>query len=123
MDDSHGSSGFRHLRVWQEAMQLAVGLRPVCAALRRARAFDLADHLARSARSVHNNLAEGNGRTSRADRARVFTIAWSELLELESMLTEAAADPAFARLLAPSIVRARHTARLLAALRRWYRDE
>ena len=122
MDDSHGSSGFRHLRVWQEAMLLAIALRPVCAALRRSRQADLADHLARSARSVHANIAEGNGRTGRADRARVFTIAWSELLEVESMLTEASADSSLDSQLAPCFTRVTHTARLLAALRRRFRD-
>ena len=122
MDDSSGSSGFRHLRVWQEAIQLAIAVRPVCAALRRRRQANLADQLVRAARSVHGNIAEGNGRTGRADRARVFTIAWSELLEVESFLTEASADPSLRDQLAPCFVRARHTARLLAALRRRFRE-
>lgn len=124
MDDSNdpsGASGYRHLRVWQEAMQLTA-LRPVCTALEGARRWPLADQLARAATSVHANIAEGNGRSTRKDRVRVFTIAWSSLLEVEALLDEAGLEPAVVPLLTPCTTHVRRTARLLAALRRALRD-
>jgi four helix bundle protein len=42
---------------------------------------DLADQLRRSAQSTAQNIAEGAGRTSRADKAKHFTIARGEAME------------------------------------------
>jgi four helix bundle protein len=96
MGDAHhrpSTSGFRHLRVRQEAIQLAAATRPLCAALERSCRRHLAEQLARAATSVHYNITEGNGRGRPRDRVRVRTIAWGSLLEVESLLTEASTDP------------------------------
>ncbi|MGZ8456823.1 MAG: four helix bundle protein [Gemmatirosa sp.] len=124
MEDAHRrphTSGFRHLRVWQEAIRLAAATQPVCGELERSRRAHLASQLARAATSVHANIAEGNGRGGPRDRARVLTIAWGSLLEVEPLLAEAGSDRAIAHLLAPCEAHARHTGRLLAALRRTLR--
>ena len=109
---------FRRLRVWQEAFALAIAVRPVCDALKHGRQWHLADQLARAATSVHANLAEGDGRSTPRDRARLFLIARGSLLEVESLLSEAVLDHTIAPLTTPAFTHARHTARLLAALLR-----
>lgn len=110
---------FRDLRAWQEAMQLTVALQPVCVALDRARRADLAGQLRRAATSVHANIAEGWGRRTPPDRQRFYAIAWSSLLETESLLAETAlTHPALAPTVQRCATHARHTGRLLAALRR-----
>ena len=118
MAQREASGSFRELRVWQEAFALTVAVRPVCDALQRSRRWHLADQLARAATSVHANIAEGDGRSTPRDRARLFLIARGSLLETESLLTEADIDPIIAPLTAPCFTRTRHTARLLAALLR-----
>jgi four helix bundle protein len=67
---------------------------------------------------VHANIAEGNGRDTQKDRSRVLTIAWGSLLEVEALLAEAEHDHRLAPLVSACVPHARHTARLLAALRR-----
>ncbi len=120
MEQRGGTLGgsFRRLRVWQEAFALAIAVRPVCAALQSSRQWHLADQLARAATSVHANLAEGEGRRTAPDRARLFLIARGSLQEVESLLSEASLDHTLAPLTAPCFRHARHTARLLAALLR-----
>jgi four helix bundle protein len=51
----------RGLRVWQEAMKLAVAARALCDALQGSGRAPLADQLTRAATSVHLNIAEGWG--------------------------------------------------------------
>jgi four helix bundle protein len=80
---------------------------------------NLADQLRRAAGSVHANLAEGEGRTTPADRAAFFRIAWASLRELEAHCALAQS----LGLLTPSDVPAlrttcRHVGRLLHALLR-----
>ena len=47
---------------------------------------DLADQLRRAAQSVPQNIAEGCGRTTRADKARHYTIARGSAMESASHL-------------------------------------
>lgn len=57
---------------------------------------DLGDQLKRSAQSTPQNVAEGAGRTSRADKAKHYTIARGEAMEsactLDVMKTEEVID-------------------------------
>ena len=47
---------------------------------------DLADQLRRAAQSVPQNIAEGCGRTTRADKAKYYTIARGSAMESASHL-------------------------------------
>jgi four helix bundle protein len=83
-------AGFKRLRVWKEAKDLAGA---VCGVTRRFPANErrnLVDQLRRAATSVPANIAEGAGRGSDIEYARFIGIALGSLCELESHLLLAA---------------------------------
>jgi four helix bundle protein len=107
---------FRDLRVWQEALALR---REVWGLVRAwpCRYADLADQMRRASRSVHSNIAEGNGESSRRDYVRLLHDARGSLQDLESDVTGLEGSD----LLPPEIhasltTRIANTGRLLAAL-------
>jgi four helix bundle protein len=79
--------GFRELRVWQEAKELAVD---VYLLIRKSPALDkdwgLKDQMQRSAVSIPSNIAEGDARKSDKDSVRFFRIASGSLAELITQL-------------------------------------
>lgn len=99
-DDDRPQS-FRDLRAWQEALALAVDIDRLVASLPRGRAA-LADQLRRASGSVHANIAEGSGRSSRREYLRSLDFAKGSLLEVESNVAMIRA----ARLWSPSDVSA-----------------
>lgn len=74
---------FRDLKVWQEAFALADDVAALVEAFPPEYAF-LADQMRRASRSVHANIAEGNGKSSRRDYVRFLYDARGSLQELES---------------------------------------
>ena len=76
---------YRDLIAWQQAMELAVECEHLCGRL-PPRASSVASQIRRSATSIPANIAEGNGRFSRADYLRHLSIAHGSLKELESHL-------------------------------------
>jgi four helix bundle protein len=76
---------YRDLVAWQRAVELALIVDTICDRLPR-RAWKLAAQMRASARSVHANIAEGNGRFSTADYLRYLSISNASLNELESDL-------------------------------------
>ena len=111
-------STFRELRVQQEAAPLAKAVYAATDAFPAAERRTLGDQMRRAAVSVPANMAEACGHATRADRARVLSIAWGSLRELEAHLELAAAvqllDPVT---LARLTTGCRRTGRLLHALR------
>ncbi len=77
---------YRDLIVWQCAVDLAVECEAVSRLLPRSHRASLAMQLRRSAGSVPANIAEGNGRLTRADYLRHLSIANGSLMELETHL-------------------------------------
>ena len=74
---------FQKLDVYQRSIEfLALALR-VRRQLPKGHA-DLADQLRRSAQSTPQNIAEGCGRTTRADKAKHYTIARGSAMESAS---------------------------------------
>ena len=120
-DASAGGSGFRSLRVWQEAVALAGDVEEVVGTFPAERAA-LAEQMRRAARSVHANIAEGSGRNTKREFARALDVARGSLRELESdVLT--LRSLALASAAAVNTIRTRivHVARMLAGLLRFLR--
>ena len=76
---------YRDLLAWQRAMDLAVNCESVCDELPET-GKHIALQIRRAANSVHANIAEGNGRFSRAEYLRHLAIANGSLRDLESHL-------------------------------------
>ena len=76
---------FQKLDVYQRAIEFLVLARRVRGQMPKGHA-DLADQLRRSAQSIPQNIAEGAGRTSRADKAKHYTIARGSAMESASHL-------------------------------------
>ena len=76
---------FRDLKAWIVAVELAACCEDIIAALPRSR-WKLRDQIATAADSVHCNIAEGNGKPTRADYIKFLWIAHASLQELESRM-------------------------------------
>jgi len=71
---------FQKLDVYQRAIEFLVLARRIRNQMPKGHA-DLADQLRRSAQSVPQNIAEGAGRATRADKAKHYTIARGSAME------------------------------------------
>jgi four helix bundle protein len=78
--------GHRDLIAWQKAMELVTNIYRASRAFPKDEMYGLTSQLRRSAVSVPSNLAEGHGRTSRADFHRFIAQARGSLLEVETQL-------------------------------------
>jgi four helix bundle protein len=77
---------FRRLAVWQKAHALALALLADRLRGRTDSARSLADQIARSARSIGANIAEGCGSDTQAQFARYLSLALASAAELENHL-------------------------------------
>jgi four helix bundle protein len=116
------SGGFRRLRVWQEALLLAMDSFRLADAL-PAQHTELAEQIRRAAGGVHACIAEGSTWRTKRDFLRYLGMARGSLAEVEShtelvRATSLAATP----LTAAVLRRTPHVGRLLAALARSLRD-
>ncbi len=76
---------FENLEVYQKAVTFADGIVALTEGFPRGYGF-LADQLNRAALSIATNLAEGNGRFTKADRKNFFTIARGSVQECVPLL-------------------------------------
>lgn len=76
---------FQRLEVYQRSIEFLALTMEVVAELPRGHA-DLADQLRRAAQSQPLNIAEGAGRTTRADVAKHYTIARGSAMECAAIL-------------------------------------
>ena len=77
---------YQKLLVWQEAMNLVVGVYRATERLPTTERFGLCQQLRRAAISIPSNIAEGSGRQSDKDFIRFLNIANGSLLEVETQL-------------------------------------
>ena len=82
---------FKDLRVWNDAVQLAVVVYEVTEGFPGTERFGLTSQLRRAAISVSSNLAEGKGRASGKELCRFLDIAIGSLCEVESQFEVAIA--------------------------------
>jgi four helix bundle protein len=76
---------FQRLDVYQRSIEFLALAHQLRARLPKGHA-DLADQLRRSAQSTPQNIAEGAGRTTKADKARHYAIARGSAMESASHL-------------------------------------
>lgn len=76
---------FQKLDVYQRSIEFLALARRIRAQMPKGHS-DLADQLRRSAQSIPQNIAEGAGRTTRADKAKHYTIARGSAMESASHL-------------------------------------
>jgi four helix bundle protein len=76
---------FENLQVYQKAVDLADNVASLTEGFPRGYYF-LVDQLNRAALSIATNLAEGNGRFTKADRKHFFTIARGSVQECVPLL-------------------------------------
>lgn len=78
--------GFRSLKVWQEAKNLAVQVYKITEQGQLRRDYGLRDQMRRAAVSVPSNIAEGDERDTDKDAVRFFYIAKGSAAELMTQL-------------------------------------
>ena len=76
---------FENLQVYQKAVDLADGVSALSEGFPRGYYY-LVDQLNRAALSIATNIAEGNGRFTKADRRNFFTIARGSAQECVPLL-------------------------------------
>ncbi len=76
---------YRDLRVWQEAVELAVKVYQATESFPRSEQFGLVNQMRRAAVSVPSNIAEGHRRSDK-EFARYLEIARGSLAELETQV-------------------------------------
>src|SRR3954470_3058661 len=81
-----GEEGFRQLRVWQGAKELAVLIYRSTESGPLSRDFGLRDQIRRAAISIPSNIAEGDERDTNRDSVRFLYIAKGSLAELRTQL-------------------------------------
>jgi four helix bundle protein len=77
---------YRDLRVWQEAMNLAVLAYGISKSLPKEEMFGLTSQIRRSSASIPANIAEGYGRENKGNYIQFLRIAQGSLKELETHL-------------------------------------
>src|SRR6266487_4792054 len=78
--------GYRDLVVWQDSMNLVVGIYRTTATFPKDERFSLVSQLRRAAVSVPSNIAEGQGRSRTGDYLRHLSVAVGSLSEVETQV-------------------------------------
>ena len=79
-------AGFKDLKVWRRAKELAVEIYKKTQDEPFSRDFGLKDQIRKSAVSIPSNIAEGDERGSNKDAIRFFYIAKGSLAELRTQV-------------------------------------
>jgi four helix bundle protein len=79
-------ASFKDLRVWQEAMKLAVEIYTATAQFPRHELYGLSNQLRRAAVSIPSNIAEGKGHRSDREFTNYLLHARGSLLEVQTQV-------------------------------------
>jgi len=80
------SFSYRDLRIWQEAVELALDVYRTTIAFPKHELYGLTSQMRRAAVSISSNIAEGKGHSSDGDFARFLFHARGSLLELQTQI-------------------------------------
>lgn len=79
-------AGYRELKVWRLAMELAEDVYKLCIEFPRQEVYRLISQLQRAAVSIPSNIAEGQARNSSKEFHHFLGIARGSLAELETQI-------------------------------------
>ena len=79
-------SSFKELRVWQEAMRLAVDVYRQTTGFPKHELYGITQQMRRAAVSIPSNIAEGKGHRSNREFSQFLFHARGSLLELQTQL-------------------------------------
>ena len=79
-------AGYRELKVWRLAMELAEDVYKLCTEFPRNEVYGLTSQLQRAAVSIPSNIAEGQARNSSKEFNHFLGIARGSLAELETQI-------------------------------------
>ena len=77
---------FEDLRVWQDALELAVVVYKTTKAFPDDERYGITSQIRRAASSISANIAEGFGRRSLKDKTHFYTMAYGSILEVKNFL-------------------------------------
>ena len=80
------TNDYRDLVVWQQSMTLCQEVYALIRQFPQEERYALCDQLRRAVVSIPSNIAEGNGRDSRAEYARILAIARGSVFEVQTQL-------------------------------------
>lgn len=81
-----GFKSYRDLRIWQDAMTLAVSCYQLTCLFPKDEMYGMTSQIRRSAASIAANIAEGHGRENTGSFVQFLRIAQGSLKELETHL-------------------------------------
>ncbi|OAI24755.1 hypothetical protein A1351_17430 [Methylosinus sp. R-45379] len=117
--DGPRSQSYRDLKVWQEAMNLAVDCYELTGRFPREEMYGMTSQIRRAAASVAANIAEGHGRETTGSFVQFLRNAQGSLKELETHLMLAdRVGLASASAVTPLLARGDEIGRMLRALTR-----
>ncbi len=79
-------AGYRDLKVWRLAMELAEDVYKLCTEFPKHEVYGLTSQLQRAAVSIPSNIAEGQARNSSKEFSHFLGIARGSLAELETQI-------------------------------------
>jgi four helix bundle protein len=79
-------AGYRELKVWRLAMELAEEVYKLCAKFPKHEVYGLTSQLQRALVSIPSNIAEGQARNSSKEVGHFLVIARGSLAELETQI-------------------------------------
>lgn len=77
---------FEKLTVWQDSIKLVATNYKLTKMFPSDELFGLTNQMRRASISISSNIAEGSGRTTKADQTNFYKIAYSSMMELLNQL-------------------------------------
>ncbi|MFL5479943.1 MAG: four helix bundle protein [Gemmatimonadaceae bacterium] len=87
MASSGTGKSYRDLRVWDEAISLALEVYRITESFPQAERFGLTSQLRRAVVAIASNIAEGHARSTRGEYKNFLSIARGSVAEVEVQLT------------------------------------